>query len=356
MHSDTGAELTYILPMRASASAVGSDLDEYVRWLAQRAEVIIADGSPPAVFTAHHEAWSDIARHVTPDPALLTPMGKVGGVLTGVAMASHERLVIADDDVRYDEESLRAVVNALDDADVVRPQNYFTPMPWHALWDTSRALINRMFGGDWPGTLAVRRTMLRATGGYDGSAMFENLELVRTVLAAGGRERLALDLFVERRPSTTAHFWSQRVRQAYDEFARPRRLAVQLGMLPATILGAARYGWRPLALEAALLIALAETGRRRAGGTRVFPAVASLFAPAWATERAICSWLAVGSRVFLGGVHYRGTVLRHAATSMRVLNQRYAQLRHAHQREAYQRQAEQHEAGSPRSTAPHRSA
>src|SRR5215217_4010099 len=114
-------------------------------------------------------------------------MGKVGGVLTGVRLASHECLVVADDDVRYDADSLARVVEGLRGADVVRPQNYFTPLPWHARWDTARMLLNRMTGGDWPGTLGVRRSVLRATNGYDGRVMFENLELVRTVLAAGGR-------------------------------------------------------------------------------------------------------------------------------------------------------------------------
>ena len=65
--------------------------------------------------------------------------------------------------------------------------------------------------------------------------MFENLELVRTVVAAGGREATLYDLFVPRRPSTAGHFWSQRVRQAYDEIARPGRMAVQLALLPIAL-------------------------------------------------------------------------------------------------------------------------
>ena len=61
-------------------------------------------------------------------------------------------------------------------------------------------LLNRVTGGDWPGTLGVRRSVLVATGGYDGRALFENLELVRTIVAAGGREALLDDVFVPRRP------------------------------------------------------------------------------------------------------------------------------------------------------------
>ena len=192
-------------------------------------------------------------------------------------------------------------------------------------------LLNRLAGGDWPGTLAVRRSVLRATGGYDGRAMFENLELVRTVMAAGGREVAPLDAYVARRPSTTAHFWSQRVRQAYDELARPARLAWQLAILPAAIGLAIVFGPAALAAAAVVVIVLAEVGRRRAGATAHFPFSAALMAPAWIVERAVCSWLAVGARVVLGGVPYRGTVLHHAATPLRVLCSRFAHLRSTQQ-------------------------
>jgi hypothetical protein len=184
-------------------------------------------------------------------------------------------------------------------------------------------LLNRLTGGDWPGTLGVRRSRLRTTNGYDGSVMFENLELVRTVIASGGRERVLYGAYVLRRPSTTRHFFSQRVRQAYDEIARPARFAIQLAVLPAVILLALGAHWLAIAIGIAAIVAAAEIGRRREGASRVFPASTPLFAPLWLTERAVCSWLALGARIFLGGVPYRGTILHHAATPMRVLQQRY---------------------------------
>ncbi len=324
--SDT-APASYVLPIRAAVSQAGGELTAYLHWLAGRIETIVVDGSPPEVFAAHAAAWGGVVRHLAPAPELVTPMGKVGGVLTGVRAASHERVVVADDDVRYDERSLGQVLAALDDADVVRPQNYFVPMPWHARLDTGRMLLNRMTGGDWPGTLGLRRSLLRAAGGYDGRAMFENLELVRTVQAMGGREAVLLDAFVLRRPATTTHFWSQRVRQAYDELARPARLTTQLALLPLAIVGVVTMGWPALAVSALAATAVAELGRRRAGGRAVFPASGALLAPVWLAERAVCSWLALGARVLLGGVPYRGRVLRHAATPVRVLRSRLAPAR-----------------------------
>ncbi|MEO5903651.1 MAG: glycosyltransferase family 2 protein [Gemmatimonadaceae bacterium] len=320
--------LTYILPIKASSPPT-AELTLYLQQLGAipGIELIVVDGSSPEMFEAHRRAFGASVRHVAPDSDLATPMGKVGGVLTGVRLASHERMIIADDDIRYDSTGLDSVSAQLLTVDVVRPQNHFDPLPFHALCDSGRILLNRMSGGDWPGTLGVRRSALRRTNGYDGSAMFENLELVRTVEASGGSEIVRPDIYVMRRPSTARHFWSQRVRQAYDEIARPARLAIQLAILPLTVALTVRREGLAIGALIVSIIAIAEAGRRRAGATRFFPFAASLLAPAWVAERAVCSWIAVGSRVFLGGVSYRGRILRHAATPMRVLRKRFEENR-----------------------------
>jgi hypothetical protein len=190
--------------------------------------------------------------------------------------------------------------------------------------DSGRSLIARATGGDWPGTLGVRMDVYRRAGEYDGDVLFENLELVRTLRAAGGREHVAYDLFVARRPPPTRHYLSQRVRQAYDEFARPARLAAQLALAPA--LGVATYRWGAPALAVFALgtIAIAEAGRRRVGGARVFPLAASLCAPMWVLERAVTSWSALALRIARGGVRYSHGTLRVAAHSEGVLRERLA--------------------------------
>jgi hypothetical protein len=315
---------TYVLPLRWTDDRELDELTDYLSGLPTWAEVIVVDGSPPPVFERHHAAWSDRARHLRPDPALETPMGKVGGVLTGVREASHEAVVIADDDVRYDERALIRVVQMLGLAECVRPQNYFEPVPWHALWDTARTLLNRSFGADFPGTLAVRRSAVLAAGGYDGDVIFENLELMRTIRAAGGTVLSPLDLYVARRPPTARHFVSQRVRQAYDDFAIPGRMAAWLAVLPGLGWTALRGRWRLPVLTAASLIALAELGRRRAGGRRFFPATSALFAPLWVLERGICSWFALRRRLVSGGIPYAGGVVPRPASSMRRLRRRFA--------------------------------
>lgn len=324
MNEPSREAVSYILPIKSSSPDTSAELRTYIEWIGARAEVIVVDGSSEAIFAAHEREWGAFVRHVAPAPDLISPMGKVGGVLTGLRLASHEAVIIADDDVRYDDVSLAQVVAALATVDVVRPQNYFEPLPWHARWDSGRMLLNRLTGGDWPGTLGVRRSRLQATNGYDGSVMFENLELVRTVLASGGREAVLYDAYVLRRPSTTRHFFSQRVRQAYDEIARPPRFVAQLAVLPIIGALAITAHWLAIALCFLTLVIAAEIGRRRAHATRFFPRSTPIFAPLWMAERAVCSWLALGARIFLGGVPYRGTILHRAATPMRVLRQRYA--------------------------------
>lgn len=321
-------DAVYLLPLRRSSVDADdvADLAAYLARVATVLPVVVADGSPPEVRAAHAAAWDERVLVVPVPPPLPATNGKVVGVLAGLAATRAERVVVADDDVRYDGAALARAVALLDEADVVVPQNVYDALPWHARWDTARSLLNRAFGGDFPGTLAVRRSAL-GPDGYDAGVLFENLELMRTVVSRGGRVRRALDLYVPRRPATVRKFVEQRVRQAYDSFAQPGRLAVELAILPL-LLGAtaATRGRRSLrcAAPASLflaVVALAERGRRRSGGADHFPATTALWAPLWLAERAVCSWAAVAWRC-RGGVPYAGTRLRTAAHSVRELRGR----------------------------------
>lgn len=320
----TDPEATYILPLRwtgdGGIEALAAYLGEVVQW----AEVLVVDGSPDDLFARHAAALPSAVRHLRPRFACRN--GKVAGVLTGLLEASCERIIIADDDVRYDAPAFRRVVGLLDRADVVRPQNFFLSMPWHARWDTGRSLLNRAFGSDFPGTFGVRRSILMATGGYDGDVLFENLELLRTVRAAGGAEIRADDLFVGRIPPPVRHFCRQRIRQAYDDFAQPPRLLLELSLLPALILLVRRYGAVACLPAGAVVVGLAELGRRRRGGRLVFPATAALWAPAWVAERSLAIWAALGLRL-TGGVRYAGSRLGKAGNSARTLRRKYAGVR-----------------------------
>ena len=109
---------------------------------------------------------------------------------------------------------------------------------------------------------------MRYERGYDGGVLFENLELIRTIKAASGCERVLLDLHVRRRPPDARHFWSQRTRQASDSIAQPTRMAAELGIRAADRRSAARgpIPGRVIAAAGPPLVA-AEFGRRRASGS-----------------------------------------------------------------------------------------
>ena len=323
-------DLTYLVPVRWRDGAQRDGLAAYLGRIAPLcAETIVVDGSPPEVFAANAAAWGDLVTHVPPDPGESFLMGKVSGVRTGIRAASRERVVIADDDVRYQPAELERVAHLLDRHDLVRPQNYFSELPWHARWDTARTLLNRSLGRDYPGTLGVRRSRLLGAGLYDGDVLFENLELMRTIRAHGGTVASPLDLYVARVPPSASHFWGQRTRQAYDDFALPARMALWLSIVPLLALARrfSKPGGRKSALcsqvgAAGVAIALAEVGRRRAGGATVFPFTSSLLAPLWVLERGVCAWLAVLQRLRFGGVRYGDSVIPLAAHSQRELRER----------------------------------
>ncbi|MGI8737928.1 MAG: glycosyltransferase [Candidatus Eremiobacter antarcticus] len=307
------------MPLRTESLHGLDELTSYLDSL-HGLQVIVVDGSPPAIFSEHARRWGVRVWHMPPRPHISGRNGKVRGVLTGLAVSTHDKVIIADDDVRYDSDALAAVLAALDRYDVVRPQNYFLSLPWHAVCDTARTLLNRVSGGDWPGTLGVRRRAL--LDGYDADVLFENLELENTVIANGGRALVAYDVYVGRRAPTTKQFWSQRVRQAYDEFARPHRLAAALAVVPAVGMSMAGRRYKALLVAAILCMVGAEAGRRKAGGHRYFPALASVAAPVWVLERGLCAWIALLLKVGFGGVRYGEARIAKAASAVKELRAR----------------------------------
>jgi Glycosyl transferase family 21 len=306
--------LSYVLPLKAPTAAP-AELVAYVRRLADGVDdVLVVDGSAPDVFGANGTAFGSEVRHVPVDLSRRCANGKVAGVLTGLDLAKNDLAVLGDDDVRWTPDQLIDAIRMLETYDLVAPANYYQPTSLLATYDTARQLLHRALGRDFPGTFALRRGIVIDIGGYDGDVLFENLELVRTVEARGGSVYWPLHLLVVRRPCSHRHFLGQRVRQAYDEFARPAHLIASLAVLPGFAALAARRQWVALSAAALGVIGWAELGRGRGGGRAVFPALASLLAPLWVLERGSCMWLALGWRL-RGGVPYAGARVRVAAHS-----------------------------------------
>ncbi len=296
-------------PVNGDVGRLG-EFAAYLDNLASLAHVTVVDGSAPSLVRSHTEAFGPRVRVLTPQGSGLN--GKVVGSLTGIHAARHELVVLADDDVRYDPESLRAVVDALQNADVVRPQNVFISWPWHARWDTGRTLMARSVGADWPGTFGLRASAVRAMGGWDADVLFENLEMVRTAQANGLRVSNRPDIIVPRVVPSLRHFSGQRLRQAYDSWAQPGRLVAELAIVPLTVvLAVRRRRRRGLVLLAGAVVAGAVTGRQR---YRPLPTPWDVpaWSLAWLVERGVLSWCTVVVRL-RGGVRYHGRRVTRAA-------------------------------------------
>lgn len=122
-------------------------------------------------------------------------------------------MVIADDDVRYDESSLRRVVEGLEHAELVRPQNVFTTWPCTGGTPVARCSTEPSRVTIPEPSVSVEPCFMDM-GGYDGDVLFENLELTRTVGCAGGRVVDLPGVFVGRVPSMSGT-------SARSDFARP---------------------------------------------------------------------------------------------------------------------------------------
>lgn len=96
----------------------------YVNRLSRSVEVVLVDGSPQDVFDVLDRQCDSAVRHVCPHEEFAGLLnGKVRGVLTGLRLASHDHIVIADDDVRYEPAALDELAAALTTADIILPQN-----------------------------------------------------------------------------------------------------------------------------------------------------------------------------------------------------------------------------------------
>lgn len=310
---------TYLLPIRRSVFAAGEarDFACYFGSLGENdCEVIVVDGSPEEVFVAHQELWASVCRHEQVDRRFGYLNDKVNGIHTGVERASNEKIILADDDIRYTAADVAKICELLDRAEMVRPQNYLSPLPWWARMEAARMLINRatLRIGDYPGTCAFRRSAMLRVGHYDGDVLFDNEEIIRHFAAAGASIDYAIDFFVHKRPPQLAKWKEQRPRQAYEDFGLRAKTAAFIA-LPLVILASAiAAGFAGLlmaiALTALVGVGVAVLGRGRGDAASVFPASIPLYAPAWIFERAGSTYWALYWYFRYGGYPFGDKLLK----------------------------------------------
>jgi hypothetical protein len=309
---------TYLLPIRrANFSATeASELRVYFAALNEAGcDLLVIDGSPSPVFEQHDDAWNSVCRHESVDRSFGYLNDKVNGIHTGVRLAATEKIILADDDIRYTVAEIERVSELLDTFDVVRPQNFLAPLPWWARMEAARMLINRatLRTGDYPGTCAFLRAAMLRVGPYDGDVLFDNEEIIRHFAKAGAAISYATDLFVRKRPPLLRKWMEQRPRQAYEDFGLRTKTALFLSLpMVAAWLGAA-FGWRSLFVYlfflSAAAIALAAAGRLRGIAPKYFPRSVCFFAPLWIFERSLSSYWALYWHFAYGGYPFGDKIL-----------------------------------------------
>jgi Glycosyl transferase family 21 len=309
---------TYLLPIRR-ASASSEEAEDFARYFQslRRAgcEVLVVDGSPSGVFAEHARVWRDVCRHVTVDKKYSYLNGKVNGVHTGVDLASCEYIVLADDDIRYTAEDIRRACALLDKHEMVRPQNYLSPLPWWGRMEAARMLINRgtLRTGDYPGTCAFRRSTCLRVGHYDGDVLFDNEEIVRHFVIQGADVSFARYFFIHKRPPTFQKWMEQRPRQAYEDFVMRAKTVLFMLLLPVIVALGLIIGagtallFTGVVSICAMLLALRGLWRDRA--YKFFPAYVILYAPLWVLERALSVYWALYWRVARGGYPFGDRLL-----------------------------------------------
>lgn len=308
---------TYLLTVRRVRYDVreAREFRDYFRLLAGAdCEVLVVDGSPFDVFAAHGEAWRGACRHVAVDSQYKYLNGKVNGIHTGIALATHEAVILADDDIRYTVRDVKRMTELLDAGDMVRPQNYLRPLPFWARMEAARMLINRAWiaEGDYTGTLGVRRSAMRLYGDYDGDVLFDNEEIVRHFRTQKARIAYARDFFIEKRPSTFRKWIEQRPRQAYEDFVMRGKTfffaSLPFAFMMSWLLG--RFAWALLLLIVVACGSIFFAYRGCDGeARRYFPKSVCLYAPLWIVERAFSTYWAFYWRATRGGYPFGDKLL-----------------------------------------------
>jgi hypothetical protein len=309
---------TYLLPIRRAnfSEQETARLGDYFRGLAAAGcDVLVVDGSPADVWTQHDAAWRSVCRHERVDRSFGFLNDKVNGIHTGVNLAATEKIVLADDDIRYGVPEIDRVCAILDDFEVVRPQNFLSPLPWWGRMEAARMLINRatLRTADYPGTCAFRRAAMLRVGPYDGDVLFDNEEIIRHFAREGATVKYAIDLFVRKRPPTLRKWMEQRPRQAYEDFALRTKTALFFSIPIIGTVAALFSGWKGIAIWLGLIFLVsffvAVAGRLRGVARHCFPFSVCFSAPLWVLERSASTYWALYWHLVYGGYPFGDKIL-----------------------------------------------
>jgi hypothetical protein len=273
-------------------------LAEYLSFLSlEDCEVVIVDASARAAFEENRRVLRWVGRHVAPSERQRTASGAVDLIRAGSALASCDKVIVANASVRYSAAELDELLALLELHEVVEPQDYFEPMPWWGSIDAARMLVHRGIEPhpDHGATFGFRRAALRGLRGLELDYFDEPEDPVRKLAMQGAEVHSASDLFVRRTPPELEEWVEERPRQAGEDFALPVKSAFFFGLIPLALL-LTMFGGLRLAGGYAGTIAFATVAlavRGRAGASAFFPLRVCLFAPLWVLERSVSVYWAL---------------------------------------------------------------
>jgi DNA-binding MarR family transcriptional regulator len=259
-------------------------------------EVIVVDGSPSSIFERNRNVLRWVARHVAARPRHRNFTGGIDCVRTAIDVSNCDKIIVADENVRYHADAIESVCDLLDLHEVVEPQDYFEPLPWWSGIEAGRMLVHRGVEPlpDHGATFGIRKSSVRGLRGVD-IAWSNGEDAVRRLASQGAEVFFACDVFVRRLPPPLDHWLRDRPRQADGDFALPVKTAFFFALLPVAIL-LATFGGIKLAGGYAGAIACASmilAVRGRGGASSFFPLRACLCAPLWVFERSVSVYWAL---------------------------------------------------------------
>jgi hypothetical protein len=260
-------------------------------------DVVVLDGSAQPKFEENRRVLRWVSRHVPVRPQHRSITGAIDPVRAALALASCEKVIVAGEQVRYDECALDTLCRLLDAHEVVEPQDYPDPLPWWSGIDAGRILIHRGLAPDPDHglTFGFRRTAIRGLRTVDNPLVDPSESAVRRLALTGAEVFSASELFVRRVPPALDSWIRERPRQADDDFVMPVKSALFFALIPMAMLLMAFAGFRAMAGYAGAIAfaSMAIAVRGRIGASTVFPLKTCLFAPLWVLERSVSVYWAL---------------------------------------------------------------
>jgi hypothetical protein len=259
-------------------------------------DVVVVDGSSDTAFDENDKSFRWVSRHVAPRPRHQSFSGAIDPIRAAIDFANCDKVIIADQNVRYDAEAIGRLCALLDNHEVVEPQDYFEPLPWWSGIEAGRMLVHRGVDPlpDHGVTFGMRKWSVRGLRTID-AAWSNGDDPVRRLASQGADVFSACDVFVRRLPPILGDWLRDRPRQADDDFAMPVKTAFFFALLPTVamlaILGGVRLAGGYAGALACVATVLAIRGR--IGAAAFFPLRACLAAPLWVAERSVSVYWAL---------------------------------------------------------------